>query len=153
MAFEFIDTISHMINWHGQLIMMLSDVQHLSIDGDTGLKAKENQNHVLESVNWRLFLRPFLAVEVLHVSRALVKQIASALEDTPGEEMAAQVLPALQVLWLDNDQDKKEKGNSVERFLSLRGKFGHPVVMAQSRNEFIERLNPHQLELELSECK
>jgi len=134
----FIDTVSHVANCLGHLDIMLSNVQYLSIKNYNERMKPEGKHPALKNINWLLLLRSFSAVEVLHVSGGLVEHVASALEDTT-EEMVVQVLPALQVLWLDNDQDKKEKSKSVERFLSSRGKFGHPVVMAQSSDEFMER--------------
>ncbi len=38
----------------------------------------------------------------------------------------------------------------VDQFLALREKSGCPVVIVKLYNEFIERLNPHQLELSRS---
>ncbi len=148
-----VDTVSHVISWLNQLVMILSDVQHLSIEG-TGSKDEE-KNSVLESVDWLPLLCSFSAVEVLHVSGELVKHLASALDHTL-EEMVAQVLPALQLLWLDDGRcNKKGKGKpeSVDRFLSLRKQSGRPVVVVKSRDEFIERLNLHQLELSESPQK
>ena len=151
----FIDTVSHMANFLGQLVIMLSDVRHLSINyygkgmmGEYGVPIK--------NIDWVLLLRSFSAVELLHVHGEVVKHVASALKDIP-EEVVAQVLPALQLLWLDDgDQDKGEgKGNpeSVDRFLSLRKQSGRPVAFVNSREEFIEILNPHQLELSQSPRK
>ncbi len=142
-----VDTVSHVISWLRPLVMMLSDVQYLSIEG-MGSKDKEN-DRILESVDWLPLLCSFPAVEVLHVSGEVVKHLASALEGTL-EEMVAQVLPALQLLWLDDVRGKKEgkgKPESVDRFVSLRKQFGRPVVVVESCDELIERLNPHQLEL------
>jgi len=135
------NVVSNVINWLGQIVIMLSDVQHLVMESMAVCDAKPD--HVLGCV---LLLCLFSSVEVLYVSRELVKHITSALEDAP-EEMAARVLPALQLLGLENNQDKNERGRPVGRFLSLRKQFGCPVVMVNSRNEFIERLKPNQLEL------
>ena len=149
-TFRVANTVSHVIKWLRQLVItgMLSDVQHLVFQSYAIIFNEERQDQVLGCVDWLLLLHLFSAVEVLYVSWSLAKHIPSALEDAP-EEMAAQVLPALQLLALNtcNNQDKKERGRPVERFLSLRKQFGCPVVMVESHNEFIERLKPHQLEL------
>ena len=138
----FVDTVSPVINWLRQLVIMLSDVQYLSIESMVELTLWEDA-----SVDWLQLLHTFPAVEVLHVSGEVVKRIASALNDIP-EEMDAQVLPVLQLLWLDDGQDKKEAtSKSVNRFLALRKQSGRPVVIIESHDEFIERLNSHQSEL------
>ncbi len=140
--FPFVDTVSHVTNWLGQLVMMLSDVQSLSIM-DYREWTIVGRDHVLKNINWLLFLRLFPAVEVLHVRGGIVKHITSVLENIP-EEMVTQVLPALELLWT-----KKGK-ESVDRFLSLRKRYGRPVVVVKRHYEFIETLNPRQLKLRKS---
>src|SRR6266404_3383875 len=118
-----------------------------------GIETME-KGHVLKNIDWLQLLCSFSAMEMLHVSGGLEKHITSALEDTP-KEMVAQVLPVLQLLWLESldyiQDNKKGKGKpepvSVDQFLSLRKKSGHPVVVVKSHNEFIGRLNPYQSEL------
>ena len=149
----FVDTVSHVTNWLGQLVMMLSDVQSLSIRREWTIVGDFFQ----KDINWLLFLRLFPAVEVLHVREEMVKHIASVLEGIP-EEMVTQVLPALELLWLDDVQGQEiflaEKGNgkpeSVDQFLSLRKKSGRPVVVVRWHHEFMERLSPRQLKLRKS---
>jgi len=160
-----IDTAFDLIHVLGQLTVMLSDVQHLSIKGvkseDRGLKSEdtnlddedtdlgEDTDLDLDS-DWLPVLRSFPAVDVLHVSWELAGQFTSALANAP--KMAAEVLPGLKVLWLD-DQDERRKGKlmvAAEQFLSLRKQSGHPVVIVNSRDQLVERLDPHQLELSKS---
>ncbi|KAH8995506.1 hypothetical protein EDB86DRAFT_2829420 [Lactarius hatsudake] len=105
-----------------QLVAMLSNVGHLSI--------RRNQRG-MESVEWLSLLRLFSAVEVLEVSGGLASYITSALEDT-AEEMVTVSLPALQLLLLDEDNNK------LERFLSSRRLSGHPVTIVSTRDEFVE---------------
>ncbi|KAH9168999.1 hypothetical protein EDB89DRAFT_2201182 [Lactarius sanguifluus] len=111
-----------------QLVAMLSNVGHLSI--------RRNQCG-MESAEWLPLLRLFSAVEVLEVSGGLTSYITSALEDT-AEEMVTVSLPALQLLLLDEDNDK------LERFLSLRRLSGRPVTIVSTRDEFVERPNSQQ---------
>ena len=79
---------------------MLSDVQYLPMESI-------DLERDLEDVDWLQLLHLFSVVEVLHVSGEVVKDIASAQNDIP-EEMDAQVLSVLQLLWLDDGQDQKE---------------------------------------------
>jgi len=60
--------------------------------------------------------------------------------------MVAEVLPALQVLWLDGHR-KNRLILPTERFLSLRKQAGRSVVVVTSRKMFVKTLNPHQMEL------
>ena len=151
-SIPFVNTVPHMTNWLRQLVIIISNMQYLSI-GDNGIETME-KGHVLKNIDWLQLLCSFSAMEMLHVSGGLEKHITSALEDTP-KEMVAQVLPVLQLLWLESldyiQDNKKGKGKpepvSVDQFLSLRKKSGHPVVVVKSHNEFIGRLNPYQSEL------
>ncbi|KAH9020981.1 hypothetical protein EDB84DRAFT_550511 [Lactarius hengduanensis] len=111
-----------------QLVATLSNVGHLSI--------RRNQRG-MESAEWLPLLRLFSAVEVLEVSGGLASYITSALEDT-AEEMVTVSLPALQLLLLDEDNNK------LERFLSLRRLSGRPVTIVSTRDEFVELPNSQQ---------
>ncbi|KAH8989844.1 hypothetical protein EDB83DRAFT_2559592 [Lactarius deliciosus] len=106
-----------------QLVPMLSNVVHLTIVGKHG-----------RGDDMLPLLRLFPAVEAMDVDRNAAGYIASALEDI-AEDMVTEVLPALQLLLLDDDDNK------LERFLSLRQLSGRPVTIANTQDEFIERLN------------
>ncbi len=150
----FTDPARDMMHVLGQLTIMLSDVQHLSIKG-MGSEDKERQlethglrNVDLAGVNWLPLFRSLPAVEVVHVAWTLAKYISRAFRDLP-EHLVAAMLPALQVLKLDV-QDWRHKGKLMaytERFLSLRQRSGHPVVIVNSQDQFVESLSPYQLEL------
>ncbi|KAH9013158.1 hypothetical protein EDB83DRAFT_2680383 [Lactarius deliciosus] len=106
----------------GQLVPMLSNVAHLSVLGE------DNMDEVLP------FLRLFPAVEAMDVDRNAAGYIASALEDI-AEDMVTEVFPALELLLLDDDDDK------LEGFLSLRRLSGRPVTIFDTQDEFVARLN------------
>ncbi|KAH9044998.1 hypothetical protein EDB84DRAFT_1469314 [Lactarius hengduanensis] len=107
----------------GHLVAMTSNVGHLRVGQD-----------LLESDEWLPILRLLSAVEVLEASVGLAGCIASALEDTAEETL----LPALQLLWLEDDNC-----NKPERFLSSRQHSGRPVTIANTQEEFVKRLNAH----------
>ncbi|KAH9020972.1 hypothetical protein EDB84DRAFT_549953 [Lactarius hengduanensis] len=111
--------IAHVL---GQLVPMLSNVAHLSVLGEHGVG------------DMLPLLRLFPAVEVMDVPRKAAGYIASALEDI-AEDMVTEVLPALQLLLLDGDDNK------LERFLSLRRHSGRSVTIVNTQDEFAERLN------------
>ncbi|KAH8981053.1 hypothetical protein EDB86DRAFT_2977779 [Lactarius hatsudake] len=90
---------------------------------------------VLDSMDDVLpLLRLFPAVEAMDVDREAARHIASALEDI-AEDMVTEVLPALELLLLDGDDNK------LEGFLSLRRLSGRPVTTVNTQDEFIGRLN------------
>ncbi|KAH9028375.1 hypothetical protein EDB85DRAFT_2147961 [Lactarius pseudohatsudake] len=106
----------------GQLVPMLSNVAHLSVLGEDAM------------VEVLPLLRLFPAVEAMDVDRKAAGYIAEALEDI-AEDMVTGVLPALELLLLDGDDNK------LEQSLSLRRLSGRPVTIFNTRDEFVERLN------------
>ncbi|KAH9013163.1 hypothetical protein EDB83DRAFT_2680385 [Lactarius deliciosus] len=106
----------------GQLVPMLSNVVHLSILGE------DSMDDVLP------LLRLFPAVEAMDVDRNAAGYIASALEDI-AEDKVTEVLPVLELLLLDGDDNK------LEGFLSLRRLSGRPVTIVNTQDEFVARLN------------
>ncbi|KAH9169006.1 hypothetical protein EDB89DRAFT_2073425 [Lactarius sanguifluus] len=112
-------TVAHVL---GQLVPMLSNVAHLSVLGE------DSMDEVLP------LLRLFPAVKAMDVHRKVAGYIASALEDI-AEDMVTEVLPALELLLLDGDDNK------LGQFLSLRQLSGRPVTIFNTQDEFIERLN------------
>ncbi|KAH9020970.1 hypothetical protein EDB84DRAFT_1621471 [Lactarius hengduanensis] len=108
----------------GQLVPMLSNVAHLSVLGD------DSMDDVLP------LLRLFPVVRAMDVDRKAAGYIAEALEDI-AEDMVTEVLPALELLLLDGDDNKL----LVEGFLSLRRLSGRPVTFVNTQDEFVERLN------------
>ena len=91
----------------------------------------------MDSTEWLLFLCLFPAVEKLHLSGDVVRYITSVLEDNA--EMAAEVLPALRLLWLDKDNCTEGDGpaGSIDQFLSSRRLSGLPVTVVNTEDEFI----------------
>ena len=81
----------------GQLVSTFSNVDHLSSHGD-------NVDSVeIESADWLPFFHLFQAVKALHISGGVAAYIVSALEEAT-DEMVAQVLPALDLIWLDEER-------------------------------------------------
>ncbi|KAH9028384.1 hypothetical protein EDB85DRAFT_2147970 [Lactarius pseudohatsudake] len=114
--------ISHMAYVFGQLVPMLSNVAHLSVLGEHGVG------------DMLPLFRLFPAVNVMDVHRKAAGYIASALEDI-AEDMVTEVLPALDLLLLDGDDNK------LEQFLSSPRLSGRPVRIVNTQAEFVERLN------------
>ena len=111
--------VSHLGRILAQSPALVSNVGHLSIDEDDLQPGWQDD---MDDADWLELLRPFTAVKMLHGSEQLAGHIALALDDVSGE-MVAEVLPALQSLWLD-DQPVK----SVEPFIAVRRLSGHPIT-------------------------
>jgi hypothetical protein len=111
--------VSHLARILGQSRALVSNVGHLSIDEDDLQLGWQND---MDDADWLELLRPFTAVKMLHGSEQLAGHIALALDDVSGE-MVTEVLPALDSLWLDDQQVR-----FVEQFLAVRRISGHPVT-------------------------
>jgi hypothetical protein len=128
----------------GQLVAVFSKVDHLIVSGFY-ITSRE-----MDLTEWLPFFRLFPAVEALNLCQGVAAYIASALEDTAdieNSEMATDVFPALYLMWLemndgddeDNDAEDRDKPvGSMERFLSLRQRSGHPVTVVTTEDEFNE---------------
>jgi hypothetical protein len=115
----------------GQLAVILSNVDHLSVEMGQYLSEKVDKT---ETSEWLAFLHLFPAVEVLHVSGGIAVNMASTLENIP-EEGATKVLPALRLLHLRNGD---EPVGSTARFLSLRELAGCPVTVVDTQDKINE---------------
>ena len=93
------DQVSCMAQMLSQTPAMLSNVVHLEIKAERPYRLEDDYEE-LDSIDWLELLRPFTAVETLHVSHEFSVMVAHALEEMPAET-ANQVLPALYSLLLD----------------------------------------------------
>ncbi|KAH9025130.1 hypothetical protein EDB84DRAFT_1505415, partial [Lactarius hengduanensis] len=128
-----VSPVLYVVHVLGQLVAMTSSVGHLRVSSRESTIPRQVGQDLLKSELLPL-LRLFIAVEVLEVSGGLAGCIASALEDTAEETL----LPALQLLWLEDNNC-----NKPERFLSSRQHSGCPVTIANTQDEFVKRLNVH----------
>ena len=131
--------VPYVVNVLDRLVGLFSNVDHLSTHGSC-LEWRDMGD--LDSIEWLQFLHLFPAVETLHLSGDVVPYIASALDDI-AEEMLTEVVPALHLLWLDEEDrggvDKRV--GSMKRFLYLRQLSGRPVTVVNTEDEFDETLN------------
>ncbi|KAH8999794.1 hypothetical protein EDB86DRAFT_610240 [Lactarius hatsudake] len=80
-------------------------------------------------VQWLELFRPFASVRTLGVSEELAWNMALALKNVT-EEMAAQVLPALELLYLENQPEE-----TVKKFLAARQSLGRPITFVNKKGE------------------
>jgi hypothetical protein len=79
----------------------------------------------VENIQWLELLHPFTAVKNLYISKNFVQSIAPALR-----ELVAEVLPALESLFLEELQLPKLVGEAIEQFVAARQLLGHPVAVS-----------------------
>ncbi|KAH9044151.1 hypothetical protein EDB84DRAFT_1559101 [Lactarius hengduanensis] len=110
-----------------QLSAMLSNVTRLFV----------HFNGAGDDIQWLEIFRPFTSVKALSVIGDLSSSycILLTLKNVTGER-AAEVLPALELLYLENQPAK-----SVKKFVAARQKVGRPVAFIGEKRKFEERLN------------
>jgi hypothetical protein len=116
-----------------QIFTMCSDVDYLHIVNHPGPGWHPDVN----STEWLAFFRLFPSVKTLHIVGMFAVQVASALEDVPGE-MVTGVFPSLHSLILEDSKVPP----STEQFVSLRQLYGCPVTV---RNVLKERVEEPEL--------
>jgi hypothetical protein len=83
----------------------------------------------VEENHWLELLRPFTSVKSLYLSRVIVPRIAPALQELIGERVA-EVLPALQTLFLEDSNLSGPVQEAIELFVSGRQFSSHPVAVS-----------------------
>ncbi|KAH8988435.1 hypothetical protein EDB86DRAFT_3081553 [Lactarius hatsudake] len=84
----------------------------------------------VDDTDWLSFLQLFTAVQTLYIPEELSDRIALALEDG-ARQMVTEVLPALSLLYLEN-----QPASSVETFIAVRRDSGRPVTIVNQKAEF-----------------
>ena len=113
----------------GQICPILSNVDRLFISsGDT------EYNELGDEILWLQLLRSFTTVKALSVQDSLSQHVVSVLQNVTGER-AAEVLPALELLCLQN-----RPMACVEKFVEARRNVGRPVSFINEARELQERL-------------
>jgi hypothetical protein len=79
----------------------------------------------IEDSQWLEVLHPFTALKDLYVSREFLPRIAPALQ-----ELAGEVLPSLQNLFLEDLQSSGPVQGAIEKFVAARQVAGHPIAVS-----------------------
>ncbi|KAH8980443.1 hypothetical protein EDB86DRAFT_2835333 [Lactarius hatsudake] len=119
-----------------QFSALLSSVVHLKLvaelDGDDEFEGTDE-------VEWPDLLRQFSAMKTLCVSPELAESVALTLEDIARDpEMAAEVLPALELIFLGG-----QPVSFINNFVAIRRLSGLPVTVVDTEAEFDERLKSY----------
>jgi hypothetical protein len=122
--------ISQVLN---QISTVLAHMLHLAIySGSINPKPED-----MDDFEWLQLLRPFSSVQTLFVSKKFAGHVCRALEDIP-EEMATEVLPALDMLCLED-----QPVSSAHKFITVHAESGCPVTTVDTREAFEERLTSY----------
>ncbi|KAH9173249.1 hypothetical protein EDB89DRAFT_2069000 [Lactarius sanguifluus] len=124
--------VSHVAQTLNQSVAMLSNIGDLSID--TRDSPPDEKGDMVNN-EWLELLRPFTAVETLHVSGKLAGHVLDGSEGVT-KDAVAEMLPALQSLCLED-----EPLTSVGRFVEIREFSGRPVTIVHAPGEFFKTQN------------
>jgi hypothetical protein len=91
----------------------------------------------VEKSHWLELLCPFTSVKSLYLSRVNVRRIAFALQELVGERVA-EVLPALQTLFLEDLNLSGPVQEAIWSFVSGRQFSGRPVAVSLWNKEQVE---------------
>ena len=84
----------------------------------------------IENSQWLEFLRPFTAVKGFYLPKIFVPLLVPALQELVGERVA-EVLPALQTLFLDKPHPSDPAQEAIGQFVSARQFSGHPIAISR----------------------
>jgi hypothetical protein len=109
---------------------LIPTVEHLYIlDAEFLRPCWQDDTNEEESSQWLELLRPFTAVKDLFLYREFVPYFAAALREL-GAESVAEVLPALQRLFLEDPWLSGPVREIIKQFVALRRLSGDPIVVS-----------------------
>ncbi|KAI9429269.1 hypothetical protein H4582DRAFT_2031305 [Lactarius indigo] len=125
---------SHVAQMFSELSATLSNMAHLELK--VQLKGGRRLEGT-EDVEWPHLLHQFSTVQTLRVSRELAGHAALALDDI-AEEMATELLPSLDLIFLEGQPTP-----SAEKFVVVRQLSGRPIAVVYTETEFSRRLRSY----------
>jgi hypothetical protein len=125
----------------------LSQVDRLDISWASGLELE--QMYEVDPSQWLELFRPFSGVRSLYVSETPGPLVAAALGELTGER-TMEVLPALELLSLDELELSGSARDAMESFIAARQLSDRPVVVQRQEGQSRPWSNtPHSSEDEL----
>ena len=137
--------VSSMVQICNRVMRLLSSVERLEICGGEYENSLQEWQEDIEGSQWLDLLRPFTAVESLHVTESLGPFTASALREITGRS-ATEVLPALRSLFLEGLEPSEFLRGAVGQFLAARGSTNRPVAICRRKSQWDS--GEHDLEWE-----
>jgi hypothetical protein len=83
----------------------------------------------IDSSQWLELFHPFTAVKHLYLSQESVPSITAVLQELVGERVT-EVLPALQVLYLEKPLSSGPVQEAIGQFVAERQLAGHPIIIS-----------------------
>jgi len=120
--------ISSMTQVLTSLFPSICIVEHLYLYGYLLSPSKPEWGDHNEDVQWLEIFRPFTAVKSLYVCEEFAQHIAPALQELG--ERAADVLPAMESLFLEELQASDPLHEAFGQFVDIRQLLGHPVAVS-----------------------
>jgi hypothetical protein len=84
----------------------------------------------IENSQWLEVLQPFTAVKELYLSREFVPHIAAVLKELVEEGATEVLLPALQILFLEEPLPSGPVKEIIEQFVAARQLASHPIALS-----------------------
>jgi hypothetical protein len=84
-----------------------------------------------EVARWPEFLRIFIAVKELRLSRKRTLRVAPSLQVFAAGQGATDMLPALQTIFLEEPRPLRHVQEAIEQFVAAREHFGRPVAVGR----------------------
>lgn len=110
-----------------ELSPLLSHVERLDLHGRHPYRSRLQD---MDLTQWPELCRPFVAVQSLYISNTLVPIIAAALQILTGER-AAELLPRLRTLFLEDLEEAGSVMQNIVAFVTARQLSDHPVAIEQ----------------------
>ena len=107
--------------------VLIRTVEHLHISEAKYERPRWQDD--IEGSQWVEALRPFTALKDLHVSREFLPRIAPAFQELAGEPVT-EVLPALQILFLEEVNPSGPVREAMDKFFAARHLAGHPITVS-----------------------
>ncbi|KAH9051332.1 hypothetical protein EDB83DRAFT_1303911 [Lactarius deliciosus] len=131
--------VSRITQVFSQFSALLTNVVHLKLVAEVD-GADEFED--ADEVEWLNLLRQFSAMKTLCVPQELAESIALTLEDVARDsEMAAEVLPALELIFLGG-----QPVSLINNFVAVRQLSGLSVTIVDTETEFDKRLKSYASE-------
>jgi hypothetical protein len=105
-------------------------VQHLYIRENRPDGAHDDSQGDIDGSQWLVFFHPFTAVKGLYVPSKITPFIVLALQELVGEGVA-EVLPALQTLFLGEPLPSGSDREAIDQFVAARELAGHPIAVSR----------------------
>jgi hypothetical protein len=114
--------VSSMAQIFSQFSSLLSSAEQLDISGHHDPTLQVDMNNT----QWLELFHAFIAVRTLRISHPLRSLIVPALQELTGE-MATEVLPALDSLYLGEYKPIVSEQQAIEPFITARRSYNHPL--------------------------